>query len=340
MLSRYRSTGCILGKYMQNALPVMLGPINCPVNLTQPVRTIKKHWDPKFKKLRKEKVIKVKLYKHEPDASPAPDQFRTNMRRMGLLPEHQLQEIQPLFCTSYEIFETYVPPEGDGKYSGLNKKVAGQTVELLKKKGKSYTAVKKIKSYDENFYTADFPLEAADIYLKAHEALAMKDKDTLLEYVTEAAYPEMIHNLMDKTIHWKLLESLEPARVVQIRANPFMTKGNYFGQVTVRFHTKQILCIYDRFGRVIEGSEILSKDVLEYIIFERHLSNEYGKWRLHGKITPPWMHIEKSVKKTYVKKIEKSTALKSTTNDVKKTEESTALKSTPIDVNKNIVINT
>ena len=50
----------------------------------------------------------------------------------------------------------------------------------------------------------------------------------------------------------------------------------------------QTLAIYDRFGRLMHGSEFVAKDVLEYIVFERHLANEYGKWRIHGKIIPTW----------------------------------------------------
>lgn len=62
----------------------------------------------------------------------------------------------------------------------------------------------------------------------------------------------------------------------------------------------QILAIYDRFGRLIQGSEILRKDVLEYIVFEKHLANEYGIWRIHGKIIPPWMKSTNVAEGTYV----------------------------------------
>ena len=37
------------------------------------------------------------------------------------------------------------------------------------------------------------------------------------------------------------------------------------------------------------GSEHLIKDVLEYVIFEKHIVNEYGRWRVHGKIVPTWL---------------------------------------------------
>lgn len=52
---------------------------------------------------------------------------------------------------------------------------------------------------------------------------------------------------------------------------------------------RQILAIYDRFGRLAFGSERLAKDCLEYVVFEKHLADEYGRWRIHGKVTPDWM---------------------------------------------------
>ena len=32
------------------------------------------------------------------------------------------------------------------------------------------------------------------------------------------------------------------------------------------------------------GSRDMIKDCLEYVCFENHLSDEYGRWRLHGKV--------------------------------------------------------
>lgn len=29
--------------------------------------------------------------------------------------------------------------------------------------------------------------------------------------------------------------------------------------------------------------------MLEYVVFEKHLSNIYGLWRLHSKIVPDWL---------------------------------------------------
>lgn len=49
-----------------------------------------------------------------------------------------------------------------------------------------------------------------------------------------------------------------------------------------------MIAIYDRFGRLAFGSENHPFEMVEYVVYEKHLSNEYGTWRIHGKIVPEW----------------------------------------------------
>lgn len=49
----------------------------------------------------------------------------------------------------------------------------------------------------------------------------------------------------------------------------------------------------------MHGSEILAKDVLEYVVFEKHVANEYGTWRIHDKIIPDWLPPKEPSVKTY-----------------------------------------
>merc|ERR1711915_588954 len=102
-----------------------------------------------------------------------------------------------------------------------------------------------------------------------------------------------------KTIRWEFLKSLEPPRVVHARTGEVVEKKNLFAQLTVRFHTQQTLAVYDRFGRLIHGSETVAKDVLEYVVFEKHLANIYAQWRLHSKIIPDWLPAKEPGKLTY-----------------------------------------
>ncbi|NWY72336.1 RM45 protein, partial [Erithacus rubecula] len=124
------------------------------------------------------------------------------------------------------------------------------------------------------------------------------NKQKLHSLVTERCYPDMVRGNRYKTIRWRFLESLEPPRVVQVRCEAIMNRGNLYGQVTVRMHSRQILAIYDRFGRLMYGGEEIPKDVLEYVVFERYLVNPYGTWRMHGKIVPDWAPPKDPIIKT------------------------------------------
>eukprot|EP00099_Drosophila_melanogaster_P023328 NP_651072.1 mitochondrial ribosomal protein L45 [Drosophila melanogaster] len=281
-------------------LGVLASPLQNLIQMQQVRHRQTKHWKPEFKRLRKLKFVKMDLPNlREKQEDITKEEMRSRMKERGVLPPRPWME-RPfhISCTG-GIFEAYVPPEGDGKKSIISTSGAKQKLEFLEKKSKSLMAVRKIRSYDENFSSDDFGAEAQDIYIQAHTHMAAKDKYKIREFVSERCYPEMMHNVKDKTIRWKFLQSLEPPRVVHARVTEVITKENQFAQVTVRFHSQQMLAIYDRFGRLMHGSEIITKDVLEYVVFEKHISNEYGKWRLHDKIIPDWLPAKQPAPITY-----------------------------------------
>lgn len=92
-------------------------------------------------------------------------------------------------------------------------------------------AIRKIKSFDEDYDSKEFVEQAQKIYIKAHKSLVENDKHALRQYVTEKAYPEFRHNSYGKTIRWEFLESLEPPRMVHARCTDVVSKENIFGQV-------------------------------------------------------------------------------------------------------------
>lgn len=101
----------------------LLSPcLNSP-NLTI-VRNINKHWDPKFKRLRRLKVVKVEL----PDFTKDPnkmtkEEVRQEMMKRHILPIRPWNEKTPFLHSTGGFFEPYVPPEGDGKISPISKQV-------------------------------------------------------------------------------------------------------------------------------------------------------------------------------------------------------------------------
>ncbi|GFV20718.1 probable 39S ribosomal protein L45, mitochondrial [Trichonephila clavipes] len=197
------------------------------------------------------------------------------------------------------VVDAYVPPEGDGKISAITGPGMKQMYDVIGKKGKSFMALRRIRDVDYEFDLPSASLKVQDIYIEAQKALAANDEDKLHDLVTEKAYPEMFENVKNKTIVWKFIQQLEHPRIVHIRTAEMGSKTNMFAQITVRLHTQQILAIYDRFGRLMHGSEDTVKDVLEYVVLEKHLTLPNSTWKIHGKIIPDWMPPKESIKKTY-----------------------------------------
>ncbi|XP_054254786.1 39S ribosomal protein L45, mitochondrial [Indicator indicator] len=227
-----------------------------------------------------------------------PEQKEQRLKSSGLIfPEEHVERTFYLACTA-GIIDPYVPPEGDARLTSLSKDGLKQKMEKLKQSAASQLALRKIKDHDPDFSTKTFPEQAQEIFIEAHNCLTNFNKQKLHSLVTEHCYPEMVRGNRYRTLRWSFVESLEPPRVVHLRCDSIVNKGNLYGQVTVRIHTRQTLAIYDRFGRLMYGGEQAPKDVLEYVVFERYLVNPYGTWRMHGKIVPDWAPPKEPIIKT------------------------------------------
>jgi len=263
-------------------------------SMKRSTRRPNRHRDEKYRAARREKTIKIELKDFEFERRQyndqvTPEERKEKMKKMGLPPTSSYQE-KPIYISSTgTVLDEYVPPEGDGKASLISSAGAKQVTDSIKGKGKTMQSMRKIRAYHDEFDPREWVSEAEEIYIGAHTALAENDEDKLHSLVTEKCFPEMIFLRQRKTVKWNYLKTLEPPRVVHARHGEIVSKDNMFGQLTVRFHSQQSLAVYDRFGRLIHGNENVSKDVLEYCVFEKHMSNIYGVWRLHAKIIPHWM---------------------------------------------------
>ncbi|NWR40583.1 RM45 protein, partial [Tachuris rubrigastra] len=184
------------------------------------------------------------------------------------------------------IIDPYIPPEGDARLSTLSREGLKQKMDKMKQTVASQLAA-------GIWGEASWLCSSNGVCF-----LCSFNKQKLHSLVTERCYPEMVRGNRYKTIRWSFVESLEPPRVVHVRCDSLVNRGNLYGQVTVRMHTRQILAIYDRFGRLMYGGEQVPKDVLEYVVFERYLVNPYGSWRMHGKIVPEWAPPKDPIVKT------------------------------------------
>jgi hypothetical protein len=151
-------------------------------------------------------------------------------------------------------------------------------------------ALRKVRTYEDELDLPTFAEHALDVYIKAHTALADKKYDSLHDFVTEHAFPHMTFKTNLKTIKWQFISAIEKPLVSHVRTLDVLSKNNLFAQMTVRLHTRQILAIYDRFGILMHGSDAVVKDVLEYVVFEKHIANLYGTDRRPHHPFPPNPH--------------------------------------------------
>jgi len=272
------------------------GNVNTPNR--RPRQRPNRHWDPKNKGLRMAKQMIINL--PDIDAHRKLDKtgdvlkMREHLKKQGIFPTNPSREHAVYIASTSDVLDSFIPPEGEGKASIFSLKGAKSSgYDPAKSKGKTFRAVRVIRKFDPEFEPKHFVDDAQDLYIDVHKALSEKKTKELHELVTEDMYPKIMNNMDRVTIYWDFIKSLEPPRVVHVRQGDILAKDNTFAQVTVRFFSQQILAVYDRFGRLIHGHPHVAKDVLEYVVFEKHIANMYGKWRMHAKIVPEWLEKDR-----------------------------------------------
>jgi len=268
----------------------------------------KKHWHPAFKKERAAKILKVDLPtfvelkkdKKTTDEARTPDEIRMEMKKDGRLPPISSSVLPINISCTRGIIDEYKPEAGDGRHTDIMSSGLSDYTGKTKGSVKTMKDKRKLQKY-EDFNDKEFAETAQKIVIEANTLLQdiYKNQERLHELVTEEAFPKMVHGLESKTMRWKFVESVEPPKVMQIRTDEMITSENMFSQITVRLHTRQILAIYDRFGRLMFGDPYIAKAVVEYVVLEKWISDTYGLWRIHGKITPPDAPARNTLIKTY-----------------------------------------
>lgn len=269
-----------------------LARIQVPIVARQSIRTKyyhNRHRDPKYRTERARKVWPVNLpdfdYMRKTEGKQSPEEIRSKLKEKGVVPPSPYEEREMYSPSTMALIDEYKPP-GDGKSSSIVGKVKVPLVSSVEW-NKRRQSVNMIRQYEGNDFDLDvFARQSVEIYTKAHEALSNKDEEGIFDYVTEHCFPLMTAGINRHTIIWKFLGEVEPPEVVQVRVADLVAKTNKYAQITVKMHTKQIMAVFDRHGRLMLGSPTDSKDVLEYIVFEKYLANEYGSWRIHARIRP------------------------------------------------------
>jgi len=166
-----------------------------------------------------------------------------------------------------------------------------------------------IKRYTKPFKLRDFAVGAQKTFIEVNTALQENDFMHLRDLCTINVADALKRQFLDgnRRIYWRHIRTITPPRIVHARVAPVQEKENLFAQVTVKMHTEQILAVTDLHGRRVKGDRKNPKAVVDYVVFERHLANPYGQWKVIGKVAPPLQ-----VKSSQLKTIEQGTQVSRT----------------------------
>jgi len=189
-----------------------------------------------------------------------------------------------------QIFSSYIPLEK--KNSLVSRQGLGQRWESFKAMLMSTYGVAMIKRKVKPFKAVDFSKIAQQKFIDVNTALQKNDRhheEIMKEHATLMIIRALKSQFQNpgKTLYWKFVQEIDRPRIVHARVASIFEKDNLFAQVTVRLHTEQILAVKDRYNRTLTGDATKGKRVIDYVVFERHLNDPYGRWRICGKLNHP-----------------------------------------------------
>uniref|UniRef100_A0A914YWP5 Large ribosomal subunit protein mL45 n=1 Tax=Panagrolaimus superbus TaxID=310955 RepID=A0A914YWP5_9BILA len=227
-----------------------------------------------------------------------PNELRYKFLEKGINPYKDVTprtwtEHQATYQSFYGVIDSFIKPSyvinNDPNPPATNKKFTTKVKEQVSHIYHDQKSVRRIRKKEglQSFSKKSMPPVLEKIYIDAHQALVNRNKNELHNLITEHAFAKMWPDVENGSVRWELIRFNEPTKIVSVRCedNPGRS-GNDIAQVIARFHSTQKLAVYDRFGKLVLGSETDEKDTLEFVVFECHVASLDGEWRLHDKVYP------------------------------------------------------
>ncbi|CAO3650045.1 unnamed protein product [Cunninghamella blakesleeana] len=203
-------------------------------------------------------------------------------------------EGKQILLRDHGVFANYIPPETSPSISDFQRwrltkwRNMKNSVQNLLSVG-----LIKYKSQYEKWNSGKFLTIAEETYKDMNDAFARGDREILEEVCLDAMYSNLKNQLKQRNNvrwEWKYHGEVEIPRIVCVRCvgtSGVSKTGFSVGQVTVRMHTKQSMAVFDKKNRLIGGDPNKVHQVLEYVVFQKTISDPEDIWRVYGKIAAP-----------------------------------------------------
>ncbi|KAI8076839.1 uncharacterized protein BX664DRAFT_287683 [Halteromyces radiatus] len=203
-------------------------------------------------------------------------------------------EGKQILLRDHGVFANYIPPETSPSISDFQnwrltkwRNLKNNVQNLLS------VGLIKYKSQYEKWNSGKFLSIAEETYKDMNDSFARGDREILEEVCLDAMYSSLKNQLKHRNNarwEWKYHGEVETPRIVCVRCvgtSGVSKSGFSVGQVTVRMYTKQSMAVYDKKNRLVGGDPNQIHNVLEYVVFQKTISDPEDIWRVYGKIAAP-----------------------------------------------------
>ncbi|KAF9430233.1 39S ribosomal protein L45, mitochondrial [Entomortierella beljakovae] len=199
------------------------------------------------------------------------------------------QMTQKLTLKEVGIMDPYVIPEKENRPSIFNDYKKWVKYAKLRMRNTGMTAAStigmswKLKDFG---LTGRFIGESEEAYVAMNEAFARGDRAFIEEICTPSMAGKLKSQLKDRVgrFEWKYHGLVEKPQLVSIRQGQI--GGHVLIQIIVRLHTNQSMGVFDKKNKLIAGDLKKSVPVLEYIVFQRYITDPADNWKILGKASP------------------------------------------------------
>ncbi|KAF9585261.1 39S ribosomal protein L45, mitochondrial [Lunasporangiospora selenospora] len=200
---------------------------------------------------------------------------------------HQLS--QQVSLRDIGVMDPYVIPEKKDRPSLLNNYKSWIKYAKLRMRNTGMTAAStlgmcwRLKDFG---ITARFLGESEDAYIAMNDAFAKGDRKFLEEMCTSSMFAKLKGQMKDRPgrFEWRYHGIVEKPKIVSIRQGQI--GGHVLIQITVRMNSTQSMAVFDKKNKPIAGDLKKSVPVLEYIVFQKYITDPSDSWKIVGKVSP------------------------------------------------------
>ncbi|KAJ2397764.1 hypothetical protein GGI05_000468 [Coemansia sp. RSA 2603] len=210
----------------------------------------------------------------------------------GLIRHHSQSREQHYAISEFGLLSGYVPTPWSQQPSIFSAAGLRAAQNRIVEAAREVFSLMTIKYNLSGWKSAEFAEQAEVLYTLMNEAYAQGDLRSLEAICLPTMYSSLKNDIKKRntSFEWRKVSTVTPAKSIQIRCGR-LTDNFTVGQVVVRIDQEQAAVPLSKRRGGVTGGASFGKPtrVIEYIVFQKVVSDPASPWRIYGKMdVPKW----------------------------------------------------